>query len=96
VLARIAQEQKLRLRLYDIEGKLTLDTFVIAEPSFAFVDPATEPWYQDAARSLDNGMNFLLGTATIPSYRDPSPDEASAWPELVKARQIDGTATARC
>ncbi len=89
LLARIAAEHKLRLRLYDIKGRLKIDTFQIAEPSFAFADPAGEPWYQDVARWLDRGMDRLLGSNPIPPYSDPAKDEASAWPELIQAAKID-------
>lgn len=87
LIARIAGEQRLRLRLYDIKGALTLDSFVIAEPSFRFADPERETWLQDAARALDTGMNFILATPEVPAYRDPRPDLATAWPELREARQ---------
>jgi two-component system, OmpR family, sensor histidine kinase ChvG len=89
LLARIAAEHQLRLRLYDVKGRLKIDTFVIAEPSFRFADPTIEPWYQDAARWLDRGMDRVLGSDPIPPYADPAKDEASAWPELVGAARID-------
>lgn len=95
LLARIGTEQRLRLRLYDAKGNLIADSFVIAEPSFAFIDPDSEGWLQDAARALDRGMNFLLGTAEFPAYRDPRPDSAAAWPELVEARRTGTTAVAQ-
>ena len=92
LLARIGGEQDLRLRLYDIAGERTLDSFVIADPSFAFTDPEREGWLQDAARALDSGMNFLLRTPAPPAYRDPRPDRASAWPELVEAQRTGDSA----
>ena len=63
LMAQIGREQTLRLRLYDAKGRLQLDSFKLAPPTFALVDPATEPWYQHAARWLDAGMNFLVGNA---------------------------------
>ena len=86
LLARIGGEQHLRLRLYDIHGKLVIDSFAIAEPSYRFVDPAGDPWQQDVARAIDRGMNFVLTTPEVPPYRDPVPDVAAAWPELQEAR----------
>ncbi len=91
LLARIGSEQHLRLRLYDARGSLTADSFAIAEPSFRFIDPATEPWHQDAARILDRGMNLVLGSASIPAYRDPAPDIAAGWPELGVAARSGAT-----
>src|SRR3569623_3598899 len=50
LMIEIGQTQKLRLRLYDRNGKLIDDSFELAQPSFRFVDPAPEPWLQAAAR----------------------------------------------
>ena len=89
LLAQVGKEQTLRLRLYNPEGKLVADSFALTEPSFRLIDPATEPWYQEAARILDRGMDALLGAPYIPPYREP-PDMASnadAWPELHRARE---------
>ena len=82
LLARIGTQQQLRLRVYAADGTLQLDSFALAPPSFAFVDPASEPWYQHAARMIDAGMNVLLGSEPIPAYRDPPADSAAAWPEV--------------
>jgi two-component system, OmpR family, sensor histidine kinase ChvG len=91
LLARIGSQQHLRLRLYDVRGSLIADSFAITEPSFTFVDPATEPWYQDAARILDRAMNLVLGSPAIPAYRDPVSDTLSAWPELTAAKKSNLT-----
>ncbi len=85
LLARIGQQHHLRLRLYDVKGRLTIDTFAIAEPSFRFNDPAGEPGLLHAARALDRGMDIILGSPPVPAYRDPVPDKAGAWPELNEA-----------
>ncbi len=88
LLARIGRDQHLRLRIYDARGQLIADSFKITEPSFRFIDPASEPWYQDAARILDRGMNLMLGSPAIPLYHDPAPDIAAAWPELGAAEKF--------
>ena len=88
---RVGREQHLRLRLYDRKGALVLDSFAVGEPGFAFVDPASEPWYQDAARRLDRGMNWILGTADLPDYRDPALEAATSWPELASAASSNQT-----
>ncbi|MET0179223.1 MAG: stimulus-sensing domain-containing protein, partial [Novosphingobium sp.] len=94
LLARIATEQSLRLRLYDARGKLIADSFAIAEPTFALVDPATEPWYQDAARAMDRAVDFLVTAPAVESYREPATPGAAGWPEIAAA-QIAGTSTVR-
>ncbi|MBT0669629.1 stimulus-sensing domain-containing protein [Novosphingobium profundi] len=91
LLARIGTAQNLRLRLYGSDGRLTADSFDLAPPSFRFVDPSTEPWYQDAARLLDRGMDLLLGAPRIPPYRDPAQHNARAWPEVMQALSSHAT-----
>jgi two-component system sensor histidine kinase ChvG len=86
LLVQVGKEQKLRLRLYDPQGKLIADSFELAEPSFRLIDPAQEPWYQEAARILDRGMDALLGAPRIPDYHEPVETDAEAWPELHLAR----------
>lgn len=91
LMARIGTKQSLRLRLYDAGGALIADSFELAEPSFTFVDPATEPWYQHAARLLDAGMDFLLGATPVPPYRDRAGAGASQWPEIAEALDSGST-----
>ena len=91
LLVQIGREQNLRLRLYDTDGTLLKDSFELAEPVFAFVDPATEPWYQDAARAIDRGMDAVLGAEPVPDYREPATQSAEAWPELRLARAEERT-----
>jgi two-component system, OmpR family, sensor histidine kinase ChvG len=90
-LVRIGTGQSLRLRLYDAKGTLVADTFDLGEPAFRFIDPAGEPWLQDAARLLDQGMDFVLGTPPIPAYSDPEDTGADHWPEIAEAAATDST-----
>jgi len=91
ILARVGSDQQLRLRLYDAKDKLVADSSALAGPAFILADPANEPWYQRAARSLDRGMDFVLGTPPIPPYRDPDIETAAAWPEIDQARKNSAT-----
>lgn len=86
LIARIAGEQKLRLRLYDARGALIADSFDIADPAFAFVDPAAEPRLQKAARGLDRTVDFLVNAPAVEQYREPARDTAASWPEALAAQ----------
>ncbi len=90
LLARIGTEQKLRLRLFDASGKLIIDSFEIAEPAFAFIDPVSEPWVQHAARALDRAVDFVVSAPQIEDYAEPL--TPSGWPELTTARVSGMTA----
>lgn len=85
LIARIGAGQALRLRLYDAAGKLVADSFDLAPPSYRLVDPTREPWLQDAARAIDHGMDFVLGSPPIPPYEDNPGANARAWPEITTA-----------
>jgi two-component system, OmpR family, sensor histidine kinase ChvG len=94
LLTRIGADQRVRLRLYDPEGMLIADSFELAPPSYVLTDPQSEPWYQHAARILDRGMDFLLGTQPIPEYREPAETDepgTRAWPEIAEAAETQET-----
>ncbi len=86
LIERVGTAQRLRLRLFGRDGSLIADSFTLADPAFSFADPAGEPWYQHAARSLDRGMDVLLGAAPVPDYFEPAKQTADAWPEIAEAR----------
>jgi len=92
LMMQIGSGLQLRLRLYDDEGELEEDSFDLDEPSYTFVDPATEPFLRRAARVLDRGMDVLLGAPPIPEYADPDGPSATNWPELQEALDTDTTA----
>ncbi|MBB4859020.1 two-component system sensor histidine kinase ChvG [Novosphingobium chloroacetimidivorans] len=95
LMARIGTMQHLRLRLYDRQGELVADSFALAPPSFAFVDPARDPPLQKAARALDRAMDFVLGAPPIPAYRDREDTDARGWPEIGEALASSSTVSRR-
>ncbi|MFK7841749.1 MAG: ATP-binding protein [Sphingorhabdus sp.] len=76
-----------RLRLYAPDGTKIIDSFGLAEPTYKFIDPETEPLRKDAARILDKTIESLVLSAPIPNYSEPANDIASAWAELESALQ---------
>lgn len=91
LMASIGTGQTLRLWLYDRQGRLEEDSFRLAPPPFAFVDPAHEPWYQTAARALDRGVDAIVGAPAIERYREPPGAGVANWPEVARARQSGRT-----
>jgi two-component system sensor histidine kinase ChvG len=83
---RVSSDQALRLRLYDANGTLILDSDKVSGPAYVFADPAREPFLLQAAREIDRGMNWVLGTTAVPRYRDPAREGVDAWPELAAAK----------
>ena len=87
LLIQIGKEQRMRLRMFDSEGRLWADSFKLAPPSFALGDPVAAPWPQDFARGMDRVVDFLVGARTVPDFVEPEGQDADAWPELVRARE---------
>ncbi len=87
LMATIGSAQRLRLRLYTREGALAEDSFRLAGPAFALIDPAREAWYQTAARVLDQGVDAIVGAPAVESYRDDAGALAQSWPEIARARR---------
>ena len=86
LLIQIGKEQRLRIRVYDAEGKLESDSFQLAPPSFELPDPA-EVDQTDFALRTDRWFDRVVGAPALPDYREPISDNVEAWPELVRARE---------
>jgi len=87
LLIQIGKEQRMRLRMFDAEGRLWADSFTLAPPSFELGDPVAAPWPQDLARGMDRVVDFVVGARSVPDYVEPGEQDAEAWPELVRARE---------
>ncbi|HWK42186.1 MAG TPA: ATP-binding protein [Croceibacterium sp.] len=87
LLVQIGKEQRMRLRMYDAQGELWADSFALDKPSFVLADPVAAPFPQDFARGLDRVVDFLVGARQPPDFEEPEEQDASAWPELVRARE---------
>ena len=92
VLASIGQRQHLRLRIFGKDGALVADSFTLAPPSFTLENPAQQPWYLQAARLLDRGMDWLLLAPEVPAYAEPQGvSRLDNWPEAVQAKATGAT-----
>ena len=88
LLVQIGKEQRMRLRMFDAEGKLTADSFALADPSFAFNDIADDDWEQEFARWLDRTVDTIVSAEAVQDYTEPEAQDADAWPELARAREL--------
>lgn len=82
-----------RLRLYDAQGRLVVDSWNNGGPRFRLRDPAVEPFRRDVARFLDRIIERAGGASRLPPYVEPARDTLQAWPEGLAARR-DGAGTA--
>ena len=87
LLVQIGKEQRMRLRMFDAEGRLWADSFALDEPSFQLDVPGDETFGENFARALDRGVDTIVGADPIPDYFEPEESSADAWPELRRARE---------
>ena len=92
LLARMGADQKLRMRLYDAQGQIELDSFALGPPSFVLADPRGQTLFQRLARGLDRGVDALVGAQTVERLHEPAIDRSEAWPEIALARRQPGGA----
>lgn len=86
LLIQIGKEQRLRIRVYGPDGKLESDSFQLAPPSFDLPEPSEVDQTSFALR-MDRWFDRVVDAPALPDYVDPEADDASAWPELVRARE---------
>lgn len=87
LLVQIGKEQRMRLRMFDAEGRLWADSFALDEPAFAFNNINDDGWDQSFARWLDRTVDMIVNAEPVPDYVEPEANEADAWPELARARE---------
>ncbi len=86
LIVKFARASGSRLRLYDADGALVVDSFQLAAPSYRLVDPASEPLRKDVARAMDRFIDTLTGTRIAPSVVDRPDSMATDWPEIARSR----------
>lgn len=88
LLVQIGKEQRMRLRTFDAKGKLTADSFALADPSFRFNDISDDDWNQRFSGWLDRTVDTIVSAQAVQDYDEPEAQEADAWPELARAREL--------
>lgn len=88
LLVQIGKEQRMRLRLFDTKGELTADSFALADPAFRFNDINDDDWEQRFSRWLDRTIDTIVSAEAVQDYVEPEAQDADAWPELARAREL--------
>ncbi|MEE9434170.1 MAG: ATP-binding protein [Sphingorhabdus sp.] len=81
-ISKLASLHDSRIRLYDREGRKTLDSFELAVPTYRLRDPSKEAWRKKTARFLDEAFDFLVMAPKLAVFSEPEEDTAKSWPEL--------------
>ena len=87
LLVQIGREQRMRMRMFDAEGNLWADSFILDEPAFTLNDISDDSWEQQASRWLDRMIDAIVSAEPVQDYIEPEAQTADAWPELVQARE---------
>jgi two-component system sensor histidine kinase ChvG len=84
LILRLARETRSRLRLYDMSGRLLVDSRALGADSFTLIDPRTEPWGQDVGRFIDAAIERVAGATPPPPFVDQR--NGLAWPSIATAK----------
>ena len=89
LIATLGRRSGNRLRLFDGEGALLLDSWEQGPRTYGFDGRASEPWDTAAARVIDRVVEQLVGAQLPPVFVDAGAT-GRAWPEL---RSVIGGST---
>ena len=93
MLANLGLQSDSRMRVYGPDGRLMLDSWQVAGPTYVLRDPATQKWTKDVARALDRGFNALVGEKNPDDFVEPAVDNAQAWKEVMDSRRLGKSQT---
>ena len=93
LLATASKVTQDRFRLYGGDGRLMIDSWRLTGPTYQLRDPNTPKWPRDAARALDRRFNLFLGGRSFEDYVEPPVDRLQAWPEAVRAHNLNRPTT---
>jgi two-component system sensor histidine kinase ChvG len=79
VVAAIGTRTGHRIRIYDPQGVVRMDSWELAPPTYVNRDPATQPWRRSVARWMDQGIETVVNADTLPRFEEPEIDRFSAW-----------------
>lgn len=82
-----------RLRFYAPNGSVIFDSFDVGPATYTLRDPDIEPWRREVARSMDRGIDWIVGAKTYPDFEEPLVDRASEWPEVREVQSGEKSAT---
>ena len=93
-LAAIGRSTGSRIRLYGADGQLAEDSWRQTGSTYQLVDPQSQSWKKDVARTLDRGFNALVGARPLEDFAEPRVDRLQSWPEALSSK-ISGLPTTK-
>src|SRR4051812_39440439 len=71
LLTRLGVHSRTRLRVFGADGRLLLDSWTGARPTYDLRDPAHENWQKDVALRLDRMIEAIVGSRRPPPLPFP-------------------------
>lgn len=88
IALRLARDTGTRVRLFDQQGVLMLDTRALGLRNFILGDPDKQGWQQAAARFLDAVIDTVVAAPRAPLYRERK--TGREWPDVRAAIRRSG------
>lgn len=85
LLRKIGEDSRRRLQVYSADGRLLMDSWAGAAPSYQLRDNDDQSWLKAVAQGLDDLIDTIVGARRPPLFEPPAPERLSAWPEAVAA-----------
>jgi two-component system, OmpR family, sensor histidine kinase ChvG len=82
IIGGLGQQVRDRIRMYDDNGLLLLDSWQLGPRTFRFADPEAEYWNQRVARWADAIVDRIVRARIPPPYVDQGRQKAEKWSEL--------------
>lgn len=92
-VAELGDSSRHRIRIYDADGALALDSWAVSEPTYVNRDQAMESWEGRVARWMDQGIETVVNADPLPSFAEPEVDRLSAWSFARDVADSDGPVT---
>lgn len=83
LIVRLAADTGSRVRLFDADGRTTVDSRALGVRNVVLQDPDKDDWGQRIARLLDAGVDTVVNAARAPLYRERR--DGRAWPDVQRA-----------
>lgn len=93
--AKMAGVDGSRLRVYDGNGALVLDSWRAGPITYQLRDPEAEPWQKHVARFMDRTFDHIVGADPVVRFVEPAADTLGAWPEARAAAARPGAIVSR-
>lgn len=93
VVAALGATSGHRIRIYDADGELALDSWAVSEPTYVNRDIANETWQGRVARWMDQGIETVVNADPLPDFAEPEVDRLAAWEFARDIDDADGAVT---